>query len=375
MSIDRKSFCSKPFGSIFLGADGEIKTCCSANEPLGKLSENTIEEILDSDRAKTVRAGIISGVWDIDNCSTCINLESKGGTTERQGTNNDYEYGIYKDFTEDDFELNNIDLRWTNTCNLACNYCMPEFSNKWAKILGERVTKAKNTDGLLDYVEQNNKTLHSIMLLGGEPLLQKQNNRLLDIITPIGIILTNLSVPLETNTIAQKLIKTDINWGVSFENTTDRFEYVRHHASWELLDHNIDYIMKHVGRLEARPTYSLYSMTNLEEYYEYAVSKGISKISWSLIISPKQLSIMNFNKGIRDLARNEIDIIINKYGYDDQLIRGLSNIRNGLLEEHVDTSWSNKQFLEWSNKLETVWHPEKTTSFAELWPTIYKMIA
>ena len=41
------------------------------------------------------------------------------------------------------FDLNTIDVRWSNLCNLSCVYCGPEFSSKWASELNIKITTPK----------------------------------------------------------------------------------------------------------------------------------------------------------------------------------------------------------------------------------------
>ena len=76
-----------------------------------------------------------------------------------------------------------VDVRWSNTCNLACNYCYEYFSSQWASIKGIKVNAIKkdNEDTLLMFIEKNKDTVINVNMLGGEPLLQKQNSPLIEI--------------------------------------------------------------------------------------------------------------------------------------------------------------------------------------------------
>ena len=72
--MNKETFCSFPFDTIFLGADSGVKTCCSARQDLGNLNVNAIETILNSDIAQEVRESIINNQWH-SQCSQCKEIE------------------------------------------------------------------------------------------------------------------------------------------------------------------------------------------------------------------------------------------------------------------------------------------------------------
>jgi MoaA/NifB/PqqE/SkfB family radical SAM enzyme len=237
--MDKKTFCMKPFSGLFLSPDGGIKYCCALKENLGNINKNSVEEIINSELALDIRNKIINGEWH-DSCSYCKKVEERGGRSERV---NDIDR-----FTSNQFKLNEIDLRWSNTCNLSCNYCNSLFSSKWASINGEKINSNKehSETSLIDYISNNQETLKSVLLLGGEPLLQKQNEILLKNVGNSNIkILTNLSVDLRNNKIFSILKENqNVNWNVSFETIKDKFEYVIHGANWSIFLDNLRIISK-----------------------------------------------------------------------------------------------------------------------------------
>ena len=179
--MNETNFCAYPFNTIFLGADGGVKTCCSSAVNLGNINEQSVQDILMSPLAKDIRQTIIDGLWH-PACAQCEKLESYGARTERTGVL--HKMTEFNDATSSTFRLQKLDLRWSNTCNLACNYCYEYFSSKWATIKGIKVNANKATaeDSMFALIEESTGIIEELYLLGGEPLLQKQNNRLLDIL-------------------------------------------------------------------------------------------------------------------------------------------------------------------------------------------------
>jgi organic radical activating enzyme len=81
-------------------------------------------------------------------------------------------------------------------------YCGHEASSVWATLKGvaqSRTDYGENLDGLLEFIAKHKSTIRNLALLGGEPLLQKENEMLLEQLNKDANInvITNLNVPLE----------------------------------------------------------------------------------------------------------------------------------------------------------------------------------
>jgi organic radical activating enzyme len=144
-----------------------------------------------------------------------------------------------------------VDVRWNTTCNLSCNYCGESCSSKWAGIKGIPFKSGARPyyDDVCDFIEQHHEHIHEVALVGGEPLLLPENNRLLDVIPKDAIVtlITNLNVDLDSNKIFQKLTtRNKVGWSMSFDNTGERVEYVRHGASWDLIKENLSSSIFHI---------------------------------------------------------------------------------------------------------------------------------
>jgi MoaA/NifB/PqqE/SkfB family radical SAM enzyme len=365
--MNKETFCTKPFSGIFLSPDGNIKYCCALNENLGNVNEKPIDEIMNGELAVDIRKKIINGEWH-SACTYCKTVESKGGKSER--------IGEMDQFVNEEFKLREIDLRWSNTCNLSCNYCNPLFSSKWAQIFNQKINQNKehSESSLIDYVINNDDTLTNVLLLGGEPLLQKQNQELLSRIGDANIqLLTNLSVDLTNNKIFN-ILKTNNNvvWNVSFETIKDRFEYVRHGAEWEVFLNNLRTVAKvsKIG-IGAQPVYCVYSAFNLVEYYDFIESEGyFNNVHWQNLTHPNVLDVFNLPKELKDLAIEEIDRCVLKHKKFD--FTTLINIKHSLMESE-ETDYS-KKLLDFNNNLENNQLKDKKYKFEDLYPKVFKIL-
>jgi len=379
----QKIWCSFPFNGIFLSGNSEIKYCCASRTILGDINKTTIEEAMSSDAAKSIRQSMIEGKWD-SNCVVCKGVEDVGGKSTRI---QDMYSMDPETVTVDDFTPEFLDLRWNNTCNLTCNYCIPEFSNKWASIKNEKIIgiASENESDFFDYIAKNKDKVKKIFLLGGEPLLHKQNLRLTDILPDsIYYILTNLSIKnLPTNPNVQKFLTvTKFDWGVSFDCIGKKFEYVRHGADWDLFVENLKYMQQQtVDRgsfFSVHPLYGLYSAYNLVEFYDFVYENNLfhtGGIWWQSLLHNSGGCINNMTKKMKDGAIAEIDRCVSKYP-DGMGINMLLEFRKQLvidLDRPDDPAYMDgvlKEFID----LEEKYLPNKEHSFAQLWPEVYELI-
>ena len=361
--------CVYPFEAVFVDTRMDVSFCCAGTEPLGNLKETSIKDILNGKLASDIRAGQFTDDGH-SYCSSCVHLMNKGVSSQRMEIIPDPN----KNLTPDYFKLKRIDIRWSNTCNLSCNYCMPYFSSRWATILGTKEfhpISSNIENQVFEFIEENLETATDLMLLGGEPFLQKQNEKLLDLLPNRSIcLITNLSISIENNSIAQRLMKEPyVEWGVSFENIGDKFEYVRHGASWETVKNNLQILKKHNKKVNLFPLYCVYSAFDLVELYDNVIGTGyVDHIEWQLLTT-EELDVFNLSVELRKLAINEIDLCIAKYS-NAPGIDIISSLRTTLLQSITNNTNKNSEFIKWTHDLENT-QMKKEKSFSELWDDIY----
>ncbi len=375
--MNKETFCSLPFTEIFLGPDGLIKTCCSASTPLGSLHTNTIDEIINSKESISIRQHILDSKWH-SSCKQCQRQESQNARSERESDLERFQTD-YGPVDNSFFKLRRLDLRWSNTCNLSCTYCYEYFSSKWATLKGLKINtiKDENENSLFLMIEKNIDSIENILMLGGEPLLQKQNLRLVNTITDDRsfYILSNLAIPLESNSIAQTLInERTTKWGVSFETVGLKYEYVRRGASWDLFVKNINYIQeKTSNNIDAHSLYSIYSAFNLVEFYEFIQENKIKNVFWNLLESTGENSTASVLKLSPELKQRAIDEITQceKLFPDAPGLEWLLTFKKNLT---LKTKSTNKSFVEEINLLENTYLKNETLKFEKLWPSEWRLL-
>jgi len=370
-----KKYCAAPWRSLHLNFEGQIKTCCAGNpNMLGKLSDGSIESILQSTKLKEIKESIQKGVLHEEYCENCIRREDAGGRSERDWHNN-----LNEDFNITTANLDEhipslIDVRWNNTCNLACTYCTPYFSTKWASIKGESQNQTINNEyqQVVDYIKKHNTYVKEVAMVGGEPLMMKENHALLNILTDdvLVTIISNMTVDFDKFPVPQQLLKRErVGWSMSFDNIGKRFEYVRWGSTWEQLNKNVITVSdkinnsNHHGGIHS--VYNIYNCTRLCELKQYAVDRNIT-ILWQHIYGD-HLDPTQHNKKIRQLAINEIQKYRDTFEISNSDAIFLDSTEKNLQQGTTDKS---KEFLEFTEKLENQWHPDQKGQFAKLWPEI-----
>jgi len=160
---------------------------------------------------------------------------------------------------------------------------------------------------------------------------------------------------------------------MSFDNTGDRFEYVRHGADWRLLQDNLQtvkYLMQnngHWGGIHA--VYNIYSATRLCEFRQFAEDTGTT-VLWQNLFYPDYLDPFQHGPEVAELATQEIerfnamDIVktpAEQQFFDRVLTKYSESKSNPAIQQ---------QFRKHIEDNETVFHPDKAGEFARLWPEL-----
>jgi wyosine [tRNA(Phe)-imidazoG37] synthetase (radical SAM superfamily) len=145
------------------------------------------------------RRKMLKGEWPGRGCQHCQHIEEAGGTSDRQIHLNLEGYTAPPELDNDleavDVTPRNLEVYWGNTCNQKCIYCAAHFSSqihqeekRFGLFDKEGVTLDYNdfklnpnierdTERLFAWLENNIQKLHKIMVMGGEPFLQKETFR------------------------------------------------------------------------------------------------------------------------------------------------------------------------------------------------------
>jgi len=253
--FESDSFCMIPWTSMMIAANSIVKPCCEFNETVGDCSKNSLQEIWNSNSLRTMRKELLAGN-KVKGCSSCYYKEQLGRDTLRKSINRRFINHIDKiKMTHDDgfleeFNLNYLDSRFNNLCNLSCRSCGPAASSSWhqpAVAIGklDPTVKAlriagKNNYDIFDQVMQHVDTVERIYFAGGEPMMIEQFYQLVEELDRRGRhnVELNYNINMTRSRLAGKSIFDvwknfkHISIGASLDGELERGEYLRCGQQW-----------------------------------------------------------------------------------------------------------------------------------------------
>jgi len=243
------ALCPLPWTGVFVNPDGEIRNCAITSEKLGNLHDASMQDILTGPTNVAIKTDMLNHVRHA-RCQACYKVEDLSNSAMASGSNRSWykKYGIKNLDVYDspnNFELKIVDLRWRNTCNMACVYCGPDVSSLWASELG---TMDYNIDDAV--LERNKKyifdqidTIDHVYLAGGEPLLIVENLELLNLLAkhkPNVEIRINTNLSVVDNKIFKKLLEfKNVKWTISVDAMIREYNYIRYPGNWDRFYQNL----------------------------------------------------------------------------------------------------------------------------------------
>jgi organic radical activating enzyme len=355
-------FCIAPWVNLHISQQNQIKPCCG-----GKGEFEFIENYVNGTNSSLSQ--LKQDLVDGKSPSYCA------GCMEREW----YSEFLDQDLSVDNinsFTLKSIDARWGNTCQLSCMYCNEKWSSTWAglksKIIPIQSSRIynNNIDKIFDLIKSNQHQIKRVSMLGGEPLLLKENLRLLNSIandTSVEIF-TNLNVDVETNKIYQQLIKrTNVNWYVSMETIEKRFEFVRRGANWNKQLKNLQLLSYSCPQsITFQSQYCVYNALHLVELYDFANTFEHIHVGLTLgITNPEMLNFFLFPESFKVSALDEINRCINKYpNASNQLIPIKKQLESTLFTSRPNIV---EDCITWHQAQESKYFNNQY-NFLELWP-------
>ena len=223
------------WSTIYLG-QGTSSSCHRTDQ--APIDPDRFSDFHNLPGKREARKLMLNGEWPQAGCQYCEKIEAAGGMSDRQfqlsdSRNMDHiPTELWTDPTTVDVVPTILEIYFNNTCNMACVYCGPHFSSKWAeenRRFGEfkqgRVqfgwqpkTNPDYAQMLADfwcYLETNDnyRKIRYFQVLGGEPFFQPEFD------TSIEFWETHQNPELSINVISNLKVPTR-----KFRSYIDRFE-------------------------------------------------------------------------------------------------------------------------------------------------------
>jgi MoaA/NifB/PqqE/SkfB family radical SAM enzyme len=346
-----KTFCMHPFTGLATREDGAICACCRSH-PIGFIQNETLEEIWNNNTMKRIRKQVLNNERPPE-CEPCFKLEDQGVESLRQrhtaGLIPEARVNLYPnalDALNEDysmpFEIPTMELKLNNLCNLKCRMCHPMDSTSWNDWGEIKDFYKKEGNIMFNIVEEHNlekkpfldkfqdssewwSSLEKLLpyfrrveFAGGEPLMDPQHYRILDMLAPYGDQIeikyaTNLTMLGKQNrTIWQYWPKfKSVAVNVSIDGIGASYEYIRGNASWAELVNNIKQIqtIPNISRIVGAVTVQVSNVMVLDKIIEYFLDDIGIIFHTHRVSYPNVLSVQVLPQELKQLATQRLESV------------------------------------------------------------------
>ncbi len=270
-----------PFTGLATREDGAIKVCCRS-QPIGWIQDDSLESIWNGPIMRDVRKKVLCGARP-DVCKPCFDLEDQGVESLRQrhinGVIPEARINLYPNTVLEEvlpFEFPTMEIKLNNLCNLKCRMCNPLDSTSWqdwdsvvpfykkennylvptverlVKKPGQYIGPFDDTDKWWTSFEKLLPYFKRVEFAGGEPLMDPQHYKILDMLKPYG---ANIEIKYATNGTTLGISKgrtihdywpyfRSVAVNVSIDGIHDVYNYIRGNGDFHQVEANIREIQK-----------------------------------------------------------------------------------------------------------------------------------
>jgi len=324
--------CAYALGAINY-KNGFVTSCPQQSDQLHVYKDTKVlkpSEIINSENFKKHRKELMSGTWS-KGCHLCKEAEEIGSPSMRQDylvTDQDLE--LYNNESgETNFKLiKHVELRFSNSCNMACLHCSDVYSSGWVsklknyvpdeedkkhKLLQLTKTFHKLTPDedltisisinemeiIIDDLIENFPNLKKVDFAGGEVLYQKQFFPCLRKLSKHPNV-KNMKVSFHTNfnakfkpeelsEVLQPFGKVSIQ--MSLDAGKNIYPYFRT-GDWEVLKSNVERFRKVDNKCELniKCTTSVYQIMDIEDVFKSFMELDVNFIDSAIVYTPRYIN-------------------------------------------------------------------------------------
>jgi len=418
--------------------NGFATTCPISSAHLQELNEgkDLPSEFWNNDKFKEYRKQLDRGEWPA-HCHLCQTAEKEGTKSMRQDYEADLTHYDPKTGTVDFKGLKHVEMRFSNSCNMACLHCSEVYSSQWGSRLKdyvpdqkdwdynlEQILKTQHREGpednkqirlskadaltIADDLIKNFPNIEKIDFAGGEVLYQKQFFPVLERLAQhpnaknIYIFFhSNFNAPFNVvrlNELLQPFGQTKIK--ISIDAGTNIYSYFRD-GDWDVLKDNLAKFkaMNKNTYLDAVCTTSIYQILDIKNILLSLCSLDVNEISMSTVMTPRYINpaiayrmfgkaiLHDFLEVAEELSQLKTKRIQQenyqtyrsynpaKHEFDDirGALRDLETIKTYILN-HETIEYDIESFVAYANKIDKLWNKDFNKHFPRYKLTNKKLI-
>lgn len=310
--ISPRTFCPRPWAHLASMPTGVVPLCTDSRHNIDmarnfteiqddilNLNTHSIEEIINCDFFKQTRLQMLSGKVP-DACERCFAEEACGINSKRIASLNEFSINLEnaKKVTSEDgtipVNIEDLELRLGNVCNLKCPTCNPSASSKWENDYNKLEEEIKFMSSYKSFNRDNYKWhknekyweslkkysngINSVYINGGEPLIDNRHIEFLKRLNPNAAIRYNTNGTIITKDVIDTWSRfKSVLVHVSIDDIFERCEYLRYPAKWGTLISNVNYLVNQKFiNVAITHTVSIYNIYYLKEFRNFFNNIGVN---------------------------------------------------------------------------------------------------
>jgi MoaA/NifB/PqqE/SkfB family radical SAM enzyme len=318
---DAPHFCAVPFSHIYYFSDGYAYPCpMLAGKEKFRLGKNTdlIEDLWNSSVMKEMRLKMLNNKLIIECHNKCnININSCKKHLGEEAIERNLKQ-INSTASDGTLPLNFSiwNIMDSNRCNLACNYCNGDYSNR--HLNGGLIRKSFTLDyNMLDIYKEHISSVEEVWFAGGEPVILESTYNLLELLKSkkesVRIrFITNLMFIEFRGIKVYELLKEfkDVIIFGSWDLDGTIGEYIRYGNKSETIIKNINYINSLGLKFVLQPVMSIFNIFNFSDFHKRMFDLGVLKkdnIRYYVLSGPDYFRFSILPSKVKDIVTENLN--------------------------------------------------------------------
>ena len=319
-----KFFCQAPFTNIQSAGESN-RPCCEIN-----FSVPSTENYFENNGLAKIKEKLFNGIPP-NECEKCIRTEKNSGQSLRKIINDSFPERTKEISNPDYFNIKDIFLVTSNTCNLKCLPCTDSSFIRDRELyemgLSKKIpiTVKNNTD----YKIFKSNDIETITLSGGEPFYDKETFKILEFLIENN---KSKNITLDINTNLTKIEESTLIWlsnnfkhviiKASIDGVSSVNEYLRYPLTWDKVEESIKKIQKfsEIGLLVTTALSNL-SLMRYCDLIDWCLRKEIADIFVTPVNNISELHYLNLPENTKKDLTNKLIEKRNIKNLNDSYIR------------------------------------------------------
>lgn len=322
-----KTICAYPWHSAAIRPNGIVIPCCRFPHEIGNESNLQHIDPRNSNSWVTLRNNMLNGIKS-EGCKSCYQDESNGLLSMRQQS-----LQKFIPNSKEIIPVRQLEVSFSNLCNLACVHCSSFFSSKWYSedVKFARIGKSGVLKNDFNFSKWDLSKVNELKIIGGEPFMEQQ--KFVDLMKNLNLSTINLQICTNGTITPSEELKCLIEqcknvylcisldgigttndwyrWPSKFDEVINNMKTFE---NWWEEKKNIYFIVHHVIN-----AINIFELKKFIEYMEIEFPNW--RIEWDWIRWPHWQELSVFKNSIKVNLINELDNLNRQYQEKDENLR------------------------------------------------------